>query len=307
MPDDKNIQQGSFEAVVLQITEGPGKGEEFHLLQGKNVIGRANEARVRIDQTEISRQHTVINVDREIEIEDMGSAIGTILNGRILMAKDFLFDNDEIRLGPCTLRIQIKRRENRKHIMIAFCCLAVALIVFLLSMIYPRDTIANSITMQQEAKESATRESNWRNWETMVIPGRADLDEDRVQVSVASAMEEYDLGTRLYLDRLGNLGNAYQALLHYKRTLGILNLLPNVEERPAVAKRSIDRIKTLKQMMMEENEKRVFSFQRAYKLKWWSQCDKVLLEIMQISPWTGCRYRNWAAKQKRGLVQRLGR
>lgn len=303
---ETSFQHESFESVVLHVAEGPGKGQTFPLAPGENVIGRAPDVQVRLDQSDVSRQHATITVGREIELEDMGSAVGTVLNGRMLMAKDFLFDNDEIRLGPVTLRLAVRRRENRKHIVIALLCLTVSLVVFLLSVFVP-DQLASAGRSNQKQTARSALTTNWRNWETLILPSEADLQEERIQISLQAATEEYDLGTRLYLDRLSNLGNAYQALLHYKRALAILRYLKPVEDRPAIAHRSLQRLRTLKAMLLEENEKRVFSFQRALKLRWWKECRRILDEMERITPWAGCRYYTWARAQRRSLMAHLGK
>jgi two-component system response regulator AtoC len=51
---------------------------------GALVIGRSREADVRLDDASVSRQHATIRLDPPITIEDLGSANGTRLDGRLL-------------------------------------------------------------------------------------------------------------------------------------------------------------------------------------------------------------------------------
>jgi DNA-binding NtrC family response regulator len=53
---------------------------------GQLLIGRATDADVRIDHASISRQHAIVRVGTPITIEDLGSANGTRLHGRLLPA-----------------------------------------------------------------------------------------------------------------------------------------------------------------------------------------------------------------------------
>jgi len=70
------------------------------LLEGDNLIGRAPEARVRIDSTLVSRRHSRIVVTGEsVTIEDLGSKNGTFLNGKLLEGPEALSPGDEITIG----------------------------------------------------------------------------------------------------------------------------------------------------------------------------------------------------------------
>jgi hypothetical protein len=67
-------------------------------------IGRGSEARVRIDQHHVSRDHAIlVRHGRHHRLLDNRSANGTFLNGRRVVATN-LSDGDVIRLGPVAMR-----------------------------------------------------------------------------------------------------------------------------------------------------------------------------------------------------------
>ena len=77
-----------------------GLDRDYPLVQGSNVIGRTEDAAVRIDRTEVSRCHARITVDgTTASIEDLGSKNGTYLNGRRLESSTPLSNGDEIGIG----------------------------------------------------------------------------------------------------------------------------------------------------------------------------------------------------------------
>ena len=299
MPDDLLTDSaGAADVLVsIHISDGPEKGKEFPLDAGRNVIGRSPSSSVHLSENEVSREHACITVGREIRIEDLGSAVGTSLNGRLMVAPDFLFDNDEIVIGPYTLRVEVKQKESRQGILIALCLLAVSLLICLIAWTFPAERYAAENAQAASASASKSANEEWRNWETLILPDKEALEEQRVPITVRSAMDQYNFATRLYQDRLGDLSNAYQAQLYYKRALAILSLISAYEKRPCIANRSLDRIVDLRKMIRRQCDRRVFSYQRAYRLRWKKEGYRVLREIRQISPWSRCRYNRWTRRE----------
>ncbi len=80
---------------------------DYSLIQGNNVIGRAADAEVPIDRTEVSRCHARIIVSgTSATIEDLGSKNGTYLNGERLDRPTLLADGDEIWIGRSVARFR---------------------------------------------------------------------------------------------------------------------------------------------------------------------------------------------------------
>jgi hypothetical protein len=306
----KELQRLGYAQVDLLVINGPGRGVRYGLKAGGNILGRATDADVVLDEGEVSRRHARIRIGNELELEDLGSAVGTILNGRMMMGRDFLFDNDEIRIASSTMRLEVKRRESRRGILVAALCLLAAVGVLAAALVYPdqiRALSATAATKPSDQRPQTQEGASWRNWETLRLPDLEGLQSEGIEVDPASAEAQYDYATRLYDGRFGDLRNPYQALLYYKRALAILRHIEPLEARPAIANRSLERIRDLQQMIRSDMEKRVFAFQRYYRQEWWSRCFRALNEMMQICPWPGDRYHRWAAGRNRDLRRALQR
>jgi DNA-binding winged helix-turn-helix (wHTH) protein len=73
---------------------------ELPLAQGDNVIGRASDLSLRLDQPGVSRRHACIGVQAgRATLSDLGSKNGTFVNGRPVSEPTPLQDEDELRLG----------------------------------------------------------------------------------------------------------------------------------------------------------------------------------------------------------------
>jgi DNA-binding winged helix-turn-helix (wHTH) protein len=105
----------SFPATTEELTPAvtaPGRSgfrvlwgeKEIALAEGENLIGRDENAAVRIDEVSVSRFHARIVIDGfAAKLEDLGSKNGTHLGGRRLAEAVALRDGDAIRLGSVLL------------------------------------------------------------------------------------------------------------------------------------------------------------------------------------------------------------
>lgn len=92
--------------ATLLIVNGTARGTRYGLAtdDGEVVIGRSVGTRIRIDDTEVSRQHAVVSYDgQRFELRDLKSANGTFVNGERVTAH-LLTHGDSIRMGATTLR-----------------------------------------------------------------------------------------------------------------------------------------------------------------------------------------------------------
>jgi DNA-binding winged helix-turn-helix (wHTH) protein len=81
---------------------------EMMLMDGANVIGRAEDATIRIDSPGVSRYHARILVSNgEATLEDVESKNGTYLNGTRIAAATPLSDRNEIRIGRIVLTFRV--------------------------------------------------------------------------------------------------------------------------------------------------------------------------------------------------------
>lgn len=101
--------------ATLLVVNGPGRGVRFDISTdgGEAVIGRSVGTRIRVDDTEVSRQHAAILHDGETFcLNDLKSANGTFLNGK-RVTRSPLNHGDSIRLGSTLLRFQVTSRNTR--------------------------------------------------------------------------------------------------------------------------------------------------------------------------------------------------
>jgi DNA-binding winged helix-turn-helix (wHTH) protein len=85
-----------------------GDRGQIPLLEGANVIGRADDAAIKIDAPGISRHHArIVVAGSEAAVEDLASKNGTELNGVRITSPCRLADGDEIRLGTVGLRFRV--------------------------------------------------------------------------------------------------------------------------------------------------------------------------------------------------------
>jgi len=75
-------------------------GRQVQLAPGDNILGRAPDAAVWIDETSVSRHHARTHVDvMTATLEDLNSKNGTFVRGERLTGPLSLADGDEIQLG----------------------------------------------------------------------------------------------------------------------------------------------------------------------------------------------------------------
>ena len=81
---------------------------QFPLPDGEIVIGRAQDATIRIESGGVSRHHARIVVSGdEARVEDLGSKNGTFVDGEPVTGTRLLRDGSEIRIGPVTLTFRV--------------------------------------------------------------------------------------------------------------------------------------------------------------------------------------------------------
>jgi two-component system cell cycle response regulator len=113
MPLDENTRMGIPPVVApeggkrdrayLVVLAGASVGEMYKIEGEKTVIGRGQNAQIRLLDDGISREHAqlVIHVDRVV-LEDLGSTNGTYCNGLKVDRKE-LADGDKILVGSTTI------------------------------------------------------------------------------------------------------------------------------------------------------------------------------------------------------------
>ena len=100
--------------ATLLILNGPNRGVRYELSPDDRniVIGRSVGTRIRVDDTEVSRQHARIAFDgQNFSLHDLGSANGTYVNGHV-RSETILRSGDTIRVGTTRLTFQFVGDEQ---------------------------------------------------------------------------------------------------------------------------------------------------------------------------------------------------
>lgn len=76
-------------------------------------IGRAETCGLRIASWRVAKSHAQIRGSAQaLELEDMGSLMGTVVNGRRITVHQPLLPDDDILIGPCRLRVRLMASEH---------------------------------------------------------------------------------------------------------------------------------------------------------------------------------------------------
>jgi diguanylate cyclase (GGDEF)-like protein len=88
----------------LIVIGGGSVGEMFPLRQDEAIIGRARDATIRFEDDGMSRKHARLRCSgTRVEIEDLGSANGTFVNGEPVTGWRALTEGDKVTLGSITV------------------------------------------------------------------------------------------------------------------------------------------------------------------------------------------------------------
>ncbi len=94
----------------LVILTGPRAGETIEV-HDEIVIGRG-EVDVLIDDPELSRRHVLVRpVEDGLQIEDLGSLNGTVIDGKRISAPVRVQGGEQLKLGRTTIEIAVPRTE----------------------------------------------------------------------------------------------------------------------------------------------------------------------------------------------------
>lgn len=81
---------------------------QIPLVEGDNIVGRAQNADVWIDAPGVSRHHARFRLDAgNVTVEDLESKNGTYLRGKRLTAPSHIGDGDQIRIGSVVITLRI--------------------------------------------------------------------------------------------------------------------------------------------------------------------------------------------------------
>ncbi len=99
------LQAGKRQNACVVQYNGAKLGKRYPLTDQSNIIGRAPESHILINETSVSRRHASLNiVGDKVQVQDLGSSNGTFVNDVKTEGQVTLRDGDMIRLGAILLK-----------------------------------------------------------------------------------------------------------------------------------------------------------------------------------------------------------
>ena len=100
---------------IMSGETGPLTGLSFGINKTL-ILGRALECDIAVVSSHISRQHARFDLDGDkLTIEDLGSANGTLVNGKLIHAKHELRNEDELRFHDIIFRVTVSYSRPRQE------------------------------------------------------------------------------------------------------------------------------------------------------------------------------------------------
>ena len=101
--DEKPAEQRSRQACLTALT-GSATGTVFKVPRGLAMVGRSQEAEVRLIDDGVSRQHArLVQEGVEVWLEDLDSRNGTFVNSDRITSRVRLGDGDKVQVGRSTV------------------------------------------------------------------------------------------------------------------------------------------------------------------------------------------------------------
>lgn len=90
----------------LLVVRGRSASDALSLIDGVNTVGRHDNCHIRIKSSQVSRRHCELFEKKGLLIvRDLGSANGTIVNGKRIDGQSVLEPGDELTIGGVRLRV----------------------------------------------------------------------------------------------------------------------------------------------------------------------------------------------------------
>jgi hypothetical protein len=91
---------------TLVVETGKHKGRKVKLATDRVVVGRAEDAQIRVGSTDVSRHHCeLLPTAHGVLVNDLGSANGTLVNGEAISTEFLLAPGNTLTVGPMIFRL----------------------------------------------------------------------------------------------------------------------------------------------------------------------------------------------------------
>lgn len=102
--------------LLLEIQTGKHRGRRLRLLKAEILVGRGEEATIRIASTEVSREHCrLVPEGAGIRVIDLKSRNGTFVDGRPVDGERFLLPGGMLTVGPLTFLLVGNEEPTTRH------------------------------------------------------------------------------------------------------------------------------------------------------------------------------------------------
>ena len=99
----RELADKGVRTAYLIVLQGADVGEMFKIEGAEMIIGRGQQATLRLNDDGVSRKHArLVRLGDSVILEDMNSANGTVVNGKRVTTHE-LVDGDKIRFGSTTI------------------------------------------------------------------------------------------------------------------------------------------------------------------------------------------------------------
>lgn len=90
----------------LIVVKGRSASDALKLADGVTTVGRHDECQIRIKSSQVSRRHCELFEKKGLLlVKDLGSANGTVVNGKRIKDQQILEPGDELDIGGVSLRV----------------------------------------------------------------------------------------------------------------------------------------------------------------------------------------------------------
>lgn len=91
---------------TLVVESGKHKGRKVKLTTDRVVVGRAEDAQIRVGSTDVSRHHCeLLPTAQGVLVNDLGSANGTLVNDEAISTEFLLAPGNTLTVGPMVFRL----------------------------------------------------------------------------------------------------------------------------------------------------------------------------------------------------------
>jgi len=111
--DRQTMAGGSDKTHYLLVTAGPLVGHRFEIPPQTSVLGRGQDAKIRIKDRGVSKQHCrLVHIADAVVLEDMGSTNGTFVDGEKVTEARTLPVGSILQIGNTFLLYEVRSRQE---------------------------------------------------------------------------------------------------------------------------------------------------------------------------------------------------